>query len=649
MNKRILAAFTAVAVAASTLTFMSFADDRPDKIDSVPVQKGTFETSDLGLFTNRALGVANDFHLFAFDTIDLQAHCNGNFGAPIVNAKSQASGTSSGSLGSGAGGETSKEDEPFGTYPYNFRKEVSLATDTLTLDADCKVDYLFFPENTKLYGPDKLPITDSQKVEVADDGTISGEDPRIKVGTSGSEHKFEAKIGYIYSDYLDFKGKYLDFYKTMSYNLSEITEENADVNILSLAIKEGDDKTASITLQDGINVLNITAKELNDCEHAFNIENVQGEKETYSVGNDKIEGVKYKGTQTLIINLDMESNDAITLNSKVNVKRYDGTNPLSDVSNKEANALEGTIILWNIYNSNADNKMYSGTLNINDSEYGSILAPEADINAQGGMNGNVIAHKIETHAESHRCDFIGALPSFISTTPDPDDDDSSDENNDSSSQGGEVGDSGDDNSSDSDVGDSGDDNSSDSDVGGSGDDNSSDSDVGGSGDDNSSDSDVGGSGDDNSSDSDVGGSGDDNSSDNDVGGSGDDNSSDSDVGGSGDDNSSDSDVGGSGDDNSSDSDVGGSGDDNDGSSDNGGVGGDGAENSKIDSDTSSDNNGVANGGGNNSQNNGIDGGSAGNKKNPITGEAVPAALAVALIGSAMVITAVKHKKDDDGE
>ncbi len=88
MKKKIIAIATALTVGVCGLNAVVSADQA---VDGLPTLTGTYETSEY--YTNsRPLGIANTFHLFAFDSITLNAHCNGNFAAPNIDA-SQASGT----------------------------------------------------------------------------------------------------------------------------------------------------------------------------------------------------------------------------------------------------------------------------------------------------------------------------------------------------------------------------------------------------------------------------------------------------------------------------------------------------------------------------------------------------------------------------
>ncbi len=403
MNKRILAAFTAIAVAASTLTILSFANDDSVK-DGVPVLSGTFEKSDYYPSTNEPpLGIANVFHLFAFDNIDLNAHCNGNFAAPDVDASKAANGTNQ-------NGESMGNT---GTYP-EVEGEVSLATVKLSIANTTKVDKLLVPKDHVIIDTDGYTIDKSEKKPVDENGNVTGQ---IKIGENiESAHLVDmqgSSVAFIEKSYVDFAA-YQKAYGDLSAKLAKpYTGSNISYPKLDVA-EEG--HRATVNLEKGkINILNMNAEDFAKYDHGFDIENVI------------FEDNKYPGTQSLIINVDMAN---VTTTEKLNgkeVKTYstipqivihhnDGT----IINNAETNVYYGTIVLWNIYDSSESDGCYHGIYTYGNTSLGSVLAPYAKINANQNVDGNIIANSIYTGAESHRCDFMGPLPVSLQkpgTTP----------------------------------------------------------------------------------------------------------------------------------------------------------------------------------------------------------------------------------------
>ena len=415
MNKRILAAFTAIAVAASTLTFMSFAADDSNTKDGVPVLSGTFAESEAYKSANNPpLDIANVFHLFAFEDITLNAHCNGNFAAPTVNAL-QASGTN----------QKGEQVGNTGTHP-DVLGEISLATKSLQIQGSTKVDELLVPKShviTDANG-DFIDESNMSPKPVDENGKVVGQ---IKIGVDKANANLvdmkDSYVGFIdnsYVDFADYQKKYAEFSKNLAKLDSNVTlsgDENAQKATVNLAANKA-------------NVLNMTAEEFAKYQNGFEIKNVVFE-DTNNDGKKE-----YPGTQSLIINVDMKGvklaegkkEKEYTTNSQTFVYRTDEKN--NPVTNAEVNVLDGTIILWNIYDSSSKDYCYHGTYTFGKASLGSVLAPYAAIYANQNVDGNIIANTIETNAESHRCDFMGPLPvSFkkptSSTTPTESETDSS--------------------------------------------------------------------------------------------------------------------------------------------------------------------------------------------------------------------------------
>ncbi len=357
MKKRFLALLTALAVGASTLSAVASAGSAAE--DGVEVLSGTYEGSEY-FIENMPLGIANSFHLFAFDSIVLKAHCNGNFAAPSVDA-SQASGTN----------QNNRPDT--GTFP-GMSIEVSIATEHLNIQGSTLMTDLLVPMDSL--------VTDANG-NYTITNPISGQ-VRIDGNLVDMNHTARKNIYHVEEDYIDF-ASYKKAYGNLSRNISD-----AQATVTPVF----ENNRCTIVLADkGMNVINMTGEEFYDAQNGFDIYNAQYENGAYS------------GDQSCIINVDLAGYNYYTTNSQVTIYRSDDTT----VHNKEENVNDGTIVLWNFYDSSSADGLYHGTIRYGKTSLGSVLAPYAHVSADQNVDGNIIANSISTGAQSHRCDFMGPL------------------------------------------------------------------------------------------------------------------------------------------------------------------------------------------------------------------------------------------------
>ena len=357
MKKRFLALLTALAVGASTLSAVASAGSAAE--DGVEVLSGTYEGSEY-FIEDMPLGIANSFHLFAFDSIVLNAHCNGNFAAPSVDA-SQASGTN----------QNNRPDT--GTFP-GMNIEVSVATEYLNIQGSTLMTDLLVPMDTL--------VTDANG-NYTITNPISGQ---VRIGGKlvDMNHTARKNIYHVEEDYIDF-ASYKKAYGNLSKNISD-----AQATVTPVF----ENNRCTIVLADkGMNVINMTGKEFYDAQNGFDIYNAQYENGSYT------------GDQSCIINVDLAGYNSYTTNSQVTIYRSDDTT----VHNKEENVNDGTIVLWNFYDSSSADGLYHGTITYGKTSLGSVLAPYAHVSADQNVDGNIIANSISTGAQSHRCDFMGPL------------------------------------------------------------------------------------------------------------------------------------------------------------------------------------------------------------------------------------------------
>ena len=362
LMRKLLAMATAFTMGTCGLCVNGSADTAAD---GLLILTGSY--SDSSYYpTSRPLGIANTFHLFAFDSIELAAHCNGNFAAPHVDA-SQASGTN-------------QNNNATGTHP-EVSVEVSVATESIKIQGSTLITDLLIPIETL--------VTDSNG-NFTVSNPISGQ-LRIDGNLVDMNHSGEKHIYHVHEDYIDF-AKYQAKYGNLSKNASKLEDT---------ITHSAKDNVMNITLSDtGMNVVNLTGKEFYDAQNGFNIHNA-----IYVDTDNDGEADSYTGQQSLVINVDLAGYTEYTTNSQVKIYRSDD----SVVTNREINVNDGTIVLWNFYDSSSADGLFHGTINYGKTSLGSVLAPYADVNADQNIDGNIIAESIRTGAESHRCDFMGPL------------------------------------------------------------------------------------------------------------------------------------------------------------------------------------------------------------------------------------------------
>ncbi len=345
-KSRILAAATAFVMGLASLNVSAVAEDMAPQ-DSVPVLKGTYRTSDY--YYNTSLGVAGNFHLFAFDSINVGAHCNGNFAAPNVKVD-HANGTNQ-NTGDNV------------LYPH----EVSLATETIDIQSTTLATDLLIP-----MGAIVTNASDSQ-------ATINGN--KISLNTTVTT----PSIYHIGPDYIDF-GAYKAEYGKLSTQLASAQQ--------TITVPSDGESSLTIELSNGVNVVNLTAAQVQQYQNGIKFTNA----------------VMPSTTQSVIVNVDLKgAGISFKHPGKVTITNTDGT----DVKCDELNVNTGVNVLWNFYDSSRADKQYRGTIDVEGAILGSMIAPYATINAGQNVDGTIIANKIKTGGETHRADFKGPLPASI--------------------------------------------------------------------------------------------------------------------------------------------------------------------------------------------------------------------------------------------
>lgn len=111
------------------------------------------------------------------------------------------------------------------------------------------------------------------------------------------------------------------------------------------------------------------------------------------------------GGTNIIINVDTKGKNSYDVNSQIKLIYNDGSANDVERPNQETEYFDDNHLLWNFYDSTANDKLYNGLININSPFQGSVLAPKAEVVVVQNLDGNIAANKVVVKAESHRWDF----------------------------------------------------------------------------------------------------------------------------------------------------------------------------------------------------------------------------------------------------
>ena len=361
--------------------------------DGYPITSGKYEESDW--YTGGSLGIAGDFHMFAFDQLILNQHLNGNFATPnlYLAAGAKAIGPNNDikermlSVVSNSIGLIGVyfDDYDDGNGGGNKYQSAQIKFSDLYVPSSCTITQ-FYPSQTDLF--DLSPM--KQYEAVNDEGNkLVGYGNVINESTSRgfSLKKINGQcyIQHAGSDYIDFSS-YKTKYQQMSNSYSKL-QSNVEFNNGNINLPD-----SSVQAQ---NILNITASDFNSINQHFSIS-----------GIDWSDG-QYQNNQTLVINVDLAGQTDFAFNKDVKYSYKGSTNLI--LNGGEDSLYKGTNILWNFYDSSETDGVYKGKIHNTKTINGQFLAPGADVKLDVTFNGNAIANKIVINQESHRADYLGAV------------------------------------------------------------------------------------------------------------------------------------------------------------------------------------------------------------------------------------------------
>ena len=411
MGKRLISGVTSGVVALtyilpSCIGMQAYA---AEAADGLPIIDTPYEET--MWFRNNPLGIAGDFHLFAFDTIETtndRAHINGNIAAPnyIVGSNhGQLNTAGTGRLlnvvrdsfvfKEGGDYETKAKEEGF--------KEFSLGKmSDFFFPADCglsvkKGEYIFgygyvetekakldYPQDTSPYPYIRVDMPQSS-------------DFFVKL-QPGGDYKTNCYLAHPGNNLIDFEAEKSN-YERRSDNYSQLDGCYADLEMAEnpdYADDPANQASHIVTLTlnpEGTNVLNFTADEAD------------------SYRNVKVAGINFKDgqfydDQTLVVNIDLQSKKEFIWSPEWTYESsYD---PTYRLVNSEESALSGTNIIYNFFNANSEGTKILYNYGEKLEPWGCVLAPDCEV-VPNNMSGTIIADKITLTNETHMAPFMNPV------------------------------------------------------------------------------------------------------------------------------------------------------------------------------------------------------------------------------------------------
>lgn len=333
--------------------------------DGYPITSGKYEESDW--YTGGSLGIAGDFHMFAFDQLILNQHLNGNFATPNLVIKGVAATI----------GQNQKIREKMLSIAQN---SISVWGSYPSYGVWQNVSDFYIPKDINVSSLNPLTL---DNIKFYDDNGVNLQEQKNQSWNVVLENlSFSVKHADDYIDFSSYKTKYQQMSNSYSKLQSNVEFNNGNINL----------PDSSVQAQ---NILNITASDFNSINQHFSIS-----------GIDWSDG-QYQNNQTLVINVDLAGQTDFAFNKAVTYS-YKGS--ADSILNGGENSLyKGTNILWNFYDSSETDGVYKGKIHNTAIINGQFLAPGADVKLDVTFNGNAIANKIVINQESHRADYLGAV------------------------------------------------------------------------------------------------------------------------------------------------------------------------------------------------------------------------------------------------
>ncbi|AYE37908.1 choice-of-anchor A family protein [Companilactobacillus zhachilii] len=336
-----------------------------NRINNDAVQDGGKAKDDFPTANNNLLNYAAYFHIFA-NSASLNVHTNGNVAVGVFDGV-----------------------DNFGTkiHEKTLEKDIHYIQDLSKIANSSFVDKTDTRNNKVVFGNSLKLDTLGHKL------TVNG----IDLDHLSLEELYQDKDD---NKYIDFDIAF-SFLRSQSTNLSGMESEKEQVTNTQFPdfnkrVIELKDYTPN---KDNIIVVNLSSEVL---------------KMNTPIIIDGID--KDKAGTTVIINVDTNGDNEYSMQSPIKIRYNDGT----ERNNHETEHFDDNHLLWNFYNSQANDKLYRGVIEMNATFQGSVLAPAATVNVHHNLDGNIVANDVNiVGGETHRWDFQDESDE-VTVIPDPD-------------------------------------------------------------------------------------------------------------------------------------------------------------------------------------------------------------------------------------
>ncbi|WP_303805246.1 SpaA isopeptide-forming pilin-related protein, partial [Ruminococcus flavefaciens] len=408
LGKRLISGVTSglLAVMYSVPANLGISASAENANDGLPIIDTPFEET--MWYTGNPLGVAGDFHLFAFDTIETMnnsAHINGNIAAPnyLIGANHGALNTQgtgrllnvvrdSFKFKEGADYDTVAKES--GSHGFSLGN-----MSDFMFPADCKLS-IGYPEGDLTY-----PQETSSAVKLRMPNT----DYVVEIYTGGVG-KSESYIAHTGKNLIDFEKEKAN-YQARSKNYAGLGDSYAKLEWQEFdANNDGDPsndpKKGVLTLnKEGTNVLNITADGLDEYRGLV-------------VKDINFDGEKFYDNQVLVVNIDLQGRSKLSWTPEWTYRSVNDPDTAIGIK-EEDSALHGTNIIYNFYNAAPDGTQIIYNEGETWSEdvigtggsaepWGCVLAPDCEV-VPNNMSGTIIAQNIRLHNETHMSSFMNSV------------------------------------------------------------------------------------------------------------------------------------------------------------------------------------------------------------------------------------------------
>ncbi|MFT8728308.1 MAG: collagen-binding domain-containing protein [Liquorilactobacillus ghanensis] len=335
-------------------TSLAQADTNENEMDSFPVG-GSVEQDFPGTVDN-PLGVASIFHIFTQEA-KLNVHTNGNIA--VENLIGNVN------FGTNIHENLVKQDVSY------IQNVTSISASSFVADSSDRTNKVIFGKKVALATTDNGNIL-----------TVNG----IKM-----DH---LKLDEVYQD--SDAEQYIDFAEVFA-------ELNANSQSLAkqLSVKSYQQSDFADSNNRIINIAGLKPNAQNQIIINLNSDVLSGNTPL------TIEGIDPASDGPMIVFNVATAGQAYSVNSKIVLKYTDGT----ERDNKETENFSDAHILWNFENTQTNQE-----INFNAPFQGSVLAPNADLNINQNLDGNIVGKKVVVAAETHRWDLQPSTTESTTTT-----------------------------------------------------------------------------------------------------------------------------------------------------------------------------------------------------------------------------------------